>query len=590
MTLKAPRTPRLPEPLPAVLAGAGFFFFMAALTGLGPFGSLDRWLWRSASADQGQPLALTALRVLGSPAPASGTAKADALAADVAWLRSAGAGAIVLEAWLDEEPQADARAFAADLRARFEALPAGRGREQALQALSATAAGLDAPSRLAKALGSAQPLLLAFEALPGPGAPLPAPFLRQAYVVTLRGELKTLPVYQPLHLPFAEALDAVGRAGAVPPASDDPGRVAAAVSVDGHWYNGLGLEAARLALGLPLDGLHYRWRKGVLSSLELVNVRYPLDPDGRLLLPPQGPSLPQTDIDRLRRDPVQAAGLRGKLVFFRPWPKQLGDAQAFEDQARLFTAVVERNVLMPEAPAARRVEWDLLWAIGVVALAFAPAWAALAAWLILPLTALLTFASEPQAVALPLVLALSSLALGLGWRLQRRQSQRRAAEGWLMGKTGQGHLLGWRRRLRKGSASLAAAYAVVGPRSRLQGPDWEAWMERWGALLDETQIDAQGLIWADPGAKKVLLEALLDLRQNFGGVKAVLAQGTLSFRLEQQLGAAHWVIQGPPKDRAVDAFRNAKSGQLVLSKLDLAAYRELPECKDLEAAGILTGL
>src|SRR5688572_27360541 len=96
------RTPRSPEPLPAVLAGAGFFVFLSALTGLGPFRSLDQALWRASLSGQDQVVSQAALRVLGVGYPASGTAQADALAKDLAWLRQEGAGAIVLEAWLDQ--------------------------------------------------------------------------------------------------------------------------------------------------------------------------------------------------------------------------------------------------------------------------------------------------------------------------------------------------------------------------------------------------------------------------------------------------------------------------------------------------------
>jgi hypothetical protein len=80
-------TPRLPEPLPAVMAGAGFFVFLAALTGLGPFGALDQALWRASQPGEGQAVARSAVRVLGRTAGLSGAAKVDALAEDLRWLR-----------------------------------------------------------------------------------------------------------------------------------------------------------------------------------------------------------------------------------------------------------------------------------------------------------------------------------------------------------------------------------------------------------------------------------------------------------------------------------------------------------------------
>jgi hypothetical protein len=581
MTPNGSWTPRLPEPLPAVLAGAGFFFFLAALSPLGSFAALDQWLWRNLSnVSSPPPPALTAVRVLGSPQPLSAGAKADALAADVTWLRAQGAGAIVLEAWLDETPQADARAFADALRARFEALPPGAARARSLELLSETAASLDAPQRLARALGAAQPLVLAFQALPGGGASLPPALRRLVYTVSLRGELKTLPPYQPLHLPYEQALAAVELVGAVPPASPEPDRVAAAVCVDGCWVNGLGLEAARLALGLPLDGLHYRWRKGVLSSVELMDVRYPVDGEGRLLLSLPGPQVPDLDMDRLRRDPVQANGIRGKLVFFRPWPTRLGEAQSFEDQARLFAAVVERDVLLPPARAAMKLSWCLLWALAILVMAYGPSWAGLLAWCFLPGMAFWDFSQQPQALAQPLTLALSALLLGMGWALQRRRGLRAAAEARLGGRVAPRHQAGWLLRLGGGGASLPAAYAMAGPRARLQGPQWEAWMDRWGALVDDhSAADGLGLVLVHAQARADMVRALLELRAQFNGCHSALACGTLSFRLDRTLGALVWKIQGPPKDRALDLFKDVSPGEIWMTNKDFSDFKDLVESK-----------
>lgn len=567
-------TPRSPEPLPAVLAGAGFFFFLAAVTGLGPFSSLDQLLWRAAQPGEAQALAQTAVRVRGSAQALSGAARVEALARDVAWLRAHGAGAIVLEAWLDEAPQAEARALETALRTRFEALPSGAKRA-ALKALSETAGGLDAPERLAAALGASQPLLLAYEAVPGSGAGLPEALKRQGYEVTLRGQRQRLPVHQALHLPYDAALEAVARAGAVPSDSGENGRLNAVLEMDGRWVNTLGLEAARLALGLPLEGLRYRWKQGVLSSLELKGTRYPLDEQGRLRVPDRLPGLAEVDLGRLRSDDVELKRLQGKAVFFRPWPKQLGDASAFEDQARLFAALVERNVLTPPAGPARLLAWALAWALAVAALAFAPGWAACLLWAALPVYAFSGFNQDLQSLAQPLVLALSAGLLGWGWRLQRHKALRTAAERLLTGKTAPGHQLAWRKRLSLSSGTLDAAYAVAGPRGSLRGAEWEAWMERWGAFMDERAAgEGVGLVFAGAKAALHAAEALIDLRQAIAGSASALAVGTLSYQRGHHLGAVSWHLSGPTKDQALELFKLAKPRQTLLLEADYPTLRD----------------
>jgi len=591
MTRSGSWNPRPPEPLIAALVGAGFLLFLAAFTRFGPFSPAAPWLGTPPSA---APVPLTnAERVLGSDASLSGGAKADALAQDLLWLRARGAGPIVLEAWLDEAPQADARAFVDELRARFEALPRGRARSRGLQVLSRTAEELDAPERLSLALKDAQPLVLAFQAVPGRGAGLPAALQTQAYAVRVRGESKSLPPWQPRHLPFDEALRAA-RAGAVPVAAGDDdqgGPVAAVVCVNGQWINSLGLEAARLSLGLPLQGLRYRWTQGVLSSLELADVRHALSGDGGLLLPAQGGQgvLPSVSMDALRGDPAQAGHLRGLTIFFRPWPTQTGNAQSFDDQVRVFAALTRPRVSAP-APPPDGIPWTLVGGLlAALGLAYAPLWAAAPAWALMPLLAWGFLQGRPALLAQALAFAAAALMLGLGWRLQGLRSRIQAAERLLGGVVSGRHQVAWLRRLRlrKGSAALPAAYAVVGPRALMRGAVWEDWMERWGALMDENcGADGIGLVMAGRGADKAICGALLDLRRDVGGLSGALSQGTLTLRVDRRLGASLWQVQGPAKDLALDLFRFAQAGQILLSKKDFLVFTEFVEGRALGAKAL----
>jgi hypothetical protein len=177
MKMKMLRTPHLPEPLSAALVGAGSFLFLAALTGFGPFQAADRAAWRLSQPGQAQATADSAVRVLATEGP-GGSARLDRLAADVTWLRAQGAGAIVVEAWLNEPPQAEARALADSLRANFQSLPAA-ARDAALKALSQSAQSLDQDQRLSRALGAAQPLVLAYATRRGGELDLPPALARQ---------------------------------------------------------------------------------------------------------------------------------------------------------------------------------------------------------------------------------------------------------------------------------------------------------------------------------------------------------------------------------------------------------------------------
>ncbi|HTB21147.1 MAG TPA: hypothetical protein VK914_00415 [bacterium] len=572
--MKRPHTriPRLPEPLPAVLAGAGFFLCWAAYAGFGPFGA------GTASAAPAPSEIRTAERVLGAPSGLSAGAKVDGLISDLAWLRSQGAGPIVLEAWLDEEPQSDARAFEDELRARFEALPPGRARSRALQVLSATAAQLDASGRLASALKAAQPLLLPFQVEPGGGGKLPDEILRQSYEVSLRGDAETLPSYRILRPPFGGLLGSTGLA-ALPPAAADPRAVVAVVGVQGHWINAVGLEAARLALGLPPTALRFRWSKGVLNSLELADRRHAMDGEGRLILPEDSAALPSVSMDSLRRDPGQ---LRGETIFFRPWPGALGESQSFDEQARVFTVLTQAEAPATQPLDPRSVAYCLAAALAsLLACAFAPA----------PLGASLMGAALAFTVRafhggpdLPQALAYwaAVLLIGLGWRFHRYRGMRLKAERMCRGLVADAYQVDWSRRLATGAGALPVAYAAVGPLERMRGPLWEAWMARWGVLMDPGgPADGLGLILAEPDAAEAMASALLDLRRQMEGIKGALSLGTLALKLEWRLGAAVWETQGPPKAQCLELFCQAQPGQILLSQKDFPAFADIVEIRPL---------
>jgi hypothetical protein len=433
---------------------------------------------------------------------------------------------------------------------------------------------LDQDQRLAQSLGLAQPLVLAYATRHGVEQPLPHDLQKQGYEVILRGKRQALTPRRAERLPYAGLLAAVARAGAVSLDDASPLAVPATVELQGRWFNSLGLEAARLALGVPLDGLRYRWRTGRLSTLELKGVRYPLETDGRLRLPENLPALASWDLEILQRDAQASAKLKGKAVFFRPWPQALSDAGAFDAQERLFAAVVERTVLVPGLPWSSWILWVLAWALAIAALAWAPSYVAALVWS-LPLFWLMHgFSEQPQALAQPFSLALSSLALGLGWRMQVRRRRTLAADLRFQGHVSPQNLLAWQARLPDQGGSLTGTYASLSPASLAGEAGFEAWFGAHEAFLDlDLGPDQLGLfvpargeaeVWAAPVVQS-LLKALPQ-----AALSAV--PGTLSFAQGRRLGATQWRITGPARQEAQSLGVLAKKGQFLILERDYASW------------------
>jgi hypothetical protein len=572
MNFKTLRTPRLSEPLSAALIGAGSFLFLAALSGLGPFGSVDQAAWRLAQPGQAQALAGTAVLVQGAAAPSLG--RHERLASQVAWLRQQGAGAIILEGWFDEQPQAEAKALAEEIRQRLAQLPRA-SRVPALKALSESASSLDLDQRLAQALGQAQPLVLAYATRHGAETPLPDALQRQGYEVTLRGRRQALTPRRAERLPYPGLLAAVARSGAVSLDEPDALAVPAAVELQSRWYDSLGLEGARLALGVPLEGLRYRWRQGRLSTLELKGVRYPLDEEGRVRVPEALPSLPALNWEDLQQDQALAQKLKGKVVFFRPWPQALSDVGAFEAQERLFAAVVERDVLVPELGWGSWAFWLLAWGAAIVGLAWAPAWLGAALWAI-PLAWLIRgFSQDFQALAQPLALAASALALGLGWRLQLSRRARVAADRRFHGRVAAQRLSAWQARLPIQGGSLRGSYGVLGPASLASERAFESWLREHDAFIDSDLPSGSLGIFVpakDEDDHVLAARAFQSLLKALPTAAVAAVPGPIAFSQTERLGALAWRLTGQARQEALELSLMAKKGQFLLLERDYAPW------------------
>ncbi len=591
MTPGGARTPRPPRPLStAALAGAGFFFWAAAC---GPAA------WRAATpflravGRAPRPAADTAALLLGGDAAGD----RGALARDLVWLGMHGPRLVVLEGWVGAPPAPVGGGLAADLGARLAGIPSPRYRRWALRALAAAEAAH--PDGRTDPLATAfqrVPTVLAYAVRPGiQSGGLPPELGPGAYTVTLRGGHEGLPEVRIALLPPPE-LAAVARGlGAV-----DLGAGAAAVECGGDWLDGLGLEAARLALGLPLDALRFRWTPSGLASVALAGHHLALDGRG-LGLAASAPDERRTDLEDLRSGSPEAADrfLRGRVVFFRPWPLGAGDRAAFARQERLYLDLME-PLPVPRVPS-RAVGRVLDAAILATAapLAAAPLWLALPLWAA-PLVASMVLLGGVESLAAACLLAAGALCVGLALRRSLEATLQARRERRFGGRVAPGHRGRWDALLPPGDTALPAAYLALAAQDGPTPGARDAWCSRWGLFLDpETGCGALGVAAAGPDAEETLGRAVLDLRRSDGGARGALARGTLIFREGRRLGHPTWTLEGPPRERALALFGGAPAGAFRIAKADAEAFGGLFEVRPvpgpegarvLEAIGPSAGL
>lgn len=116
-------------------------------------------------------------------------------------------------------------------------------------------------------------------------------------------------------------------------------------------------------------------------------------------------------------------------------------------------------------------------------------------------------------------------------------------------------------------------------------------MDRWGALVDDqAAADGLGLVLIGEGAKLTMLRGLLELRSMFAVSSAAIGHGTLSFRLDRNLGAVVWKIQGPPKDRVQELYLARESGEILMAGKDFQDFKELVEARKQGSQVRIVGL
>lgn len=317
--------------LATVVAGVGMAVFLAAPAVLQDFEARIYDLHFAARGPRapGAPVVIVAIDEPSLAAVGRWPWSRSVLATLVDRLSAAGARVIAVDVLLSEaEVSGELRAarWASDrlARAGVAETPAGR---VVLAELERLVRDADADARLEAALRTSGRVILpvAFEVLPDAaalGRPLPEPSglpLKSAMVAfrhyEARGALPP-PVARGVTLPLPRLAAAARELGHVTMLADPDGSTrweAVVFEYEGRYYPSLGLQAARLALGV--EGPDFRLDFG--RAVELGERLVPLSARSRLLLDYAGPpgTIPHVSAVDVLEGRVPPAALRDRVVF-----------------------------------------------------------------------------------------------------------------------------------------------------------------------------------------------------------------------------------------------------------------------------------
>jgi len=578
-------TPRFIEPLAAALMGAGFFIFASALSGGSLWRGFEESLWKNF---KGHPDVLPAEAVLirGKGLSSLGVAQQRlALARDIDLLSASGAKLVVLEAWLDEPSQLESEEILADLLDSAKKM--SKSSVRSLRAKVATLqTHLNADDTLAASMLHAGNVLLPVEV---EAAPSPAPLSGtvwekfRPYEVSRRGKgIQQLdaawrPVRAPIDLFRSSAM---GLALVTPPLSDVPDQpieVPGVFQLRGKWVNGIGFDAARQALDVPERGQQFLWRQGELSAVELRGAQFPMTVRGGFWLPqPMDRAHVLTfDLPSLEGAPLLAS-LKGKIVFYQPWPELLVGEEGFARQRELCAAILaQRLQLQPEQGNGF---WILIgfWLLLFVCFALLGwPWAPLLA----PIAGLLLigrFIQLQAPLAQPLGMLASAMFCGFGLSLilaKRRREERRL---WLRGHVPPSAQKRWETLLPDPAtgALVEGVYLGVHAADDLKVPQWQAWAERWDAFCEV--IDSQtGGFFLPLGANEAYpLAQIQELRELLPEAGMSSVRGALGLAAEKVFDSVRWRLAGNLKQEALKLLSMTKAGSYFVSESDYLSIRQ----------------
>lgn len=593
-------TLRFVEPLAAALMGAGFFILASALAGSPFYRDLEESLWaRFQGASGAMPASAILIkgrgRELGSLAQ-----RRLALARDVEILAESGAKAVVLEAWLDDASQVESAELLADLLDSARTLPK-KSASSVAAAVSAMRARLNADASLAESVRKAGMVLLPAMAEPATAlSPLTGPVWDKAHpyevLVKGKGARRLESAWRLVRAPLEGLRDACqGVALLSPPLNlppDKPAEYPAIFQVRGRWVNGIGFEAARIAMDLPAKGVHFLWREGRLSAVELRGARFPISPRGGLSLPPERE---RAQVEELTLGTLEHAAtlksLKGRVVFYQPWPAGLVGEEAFVQQRAITAGLLSGRVQAGSEAAPElwmALALGLLCALILALLRLPLAWLAPPALLAFEFT---RFMSQQAPLARPLGLLLAGLACGAGLRLLLMRRRAEARRVWLRGHVASGAQSLWEGLLPEpGSGNrVQGCYIAMHSAEPVLARLWADWAESEKAFCEGVDSREHGFLIPLKDGEKFPLRAIETLRRRVPAARFSAVRGNCSLAAERVFESVRWSVQGSPKSEAIAMLGRASDGALLVLEQDYAEFRQNARIQLLGEATLIPG-
>ena len=583
--MKSFLTPRLTEPLAAALMGAGFFIFSSAMAGGFFWSSAEEALWRRLQGHS--PAALPeAVWIRGHGHESLSVAQRRlALASDLELLSKVSPKLIVLESWLDQPSQLESEAILTDLLDSSKSLP-----QKSAKSLRATVASLktrlNADESLATAIQKAGNVVLPLAAEAATElSPVSGTVWEKAhpYEVTLkgRGGQRFDNAWRIVRAPAGLFRDAAqGLALVSPPstdAADAPVEVPGIFQVRGRWVNGIGFDAARQAMDLPAKGLHFLWREGHLTALEMRGARFPMSTRGGFWLPRASDRarLGEMELDSFE-DVSAVALLRNKVVFYQPWPETFVGEDAFARQRELCAAVLSRRVQAPPEPHSELWLAAIFWLLCAASIAALPLWISWAAPLSLGGVEAWRFSQLQAPLARPLGLLAAGLLFGMGLRLlaaKRRRDERRL---WLRGHVASAGQALWEELIAvpEEGAAVEGVYIAASSAEKIKALQWSAWAARHKAFCEITDSRCLGFLIPVAQDGPYPLEAIHELRAVLPDAGFSSVRGLFSLAAERVFDSVTWSLASDAKAEALELLSLAKPGAWCMTELDYPSVRQ----------------
>jgi hypothetical protein len=280
--------------------------------------------------------------------------------------------AIVVEAFLEEESQTEAKAFFGQLTASAHSLPVKekKQREAFMGLIEGMRDQLQLDRDLALTIAEDSNIILscAAEGAVNEKVQESVALERYGFNVNLRGNhqarlgrfwaLRRFPLPLFMQTTLAGVVEQGGFSQGLPVVFD----------MQKRWMPGLGLLASLYFADLGLADLQFVWLEKRLAGVRVGGLSCGLD-DAGLAWPMTHTAMASLDYESVVQGLMGPGRIAGKAVFFRPWPLNSEEGAAFDRQQQVFAGMRAGN-LAAKPPQDLSIWIRLILGLLVVALAF----------------------------------------------------------------------------------------------------------------------------------------------------------------------------------------------------------------------------